>query len=120
MSAESLSLIAGTVLSLIFSYIPGAKRWYLQFNGQAKRLIMLGLIGLSAGVIFGLSCLGWGSEFGITLSCDQAGLFGLVRQVVLAVIANQGIYAISPHTTSKPTIQSEGSNPHTASSGSKI
>jgi len=65
MSAESLSLIAGTVLSLIFSYIPGANGWYLKFNGQAKRLIMLGLISLSAGVVFGLSCLGWGSEFGI-------------------------------------------------------
>ncbi|MBK5109258.1 MAG: hypothetical protein JJE12_14070 [Anaerolineales bacterium] len=120
MSAENLSLIAGTVLSLIFSYIPGAKEWYLQFNGQAKRLIMLGLISLSAGVVFGLSCLGWGSEFGITLGCDQAGFFGLVRQIVLAIIANQGIYAISPHSTPKPKIQSEGSNPHAASSGSKI
>ena len=88
MSAESLSLIAGTVLSLIFSYVPGAKGWYLQFNGQAKRLIMLTLISLSAGIVFGLSCLGWGSEFGITLSCNQAGMFGLVRQVVLAIIAN--------------------------------
>ena len=118
MSAESLSLIAGTVLSLIFSYVPGAKGWYLQFNGQVKRLIMLALISLSAGIVFGLSCLGWGSEFGITLSCDQAGMFGLVRQVVLAIIANQGIYAISPHTTPKPRIQSEGSNPPAASSGS--
>ena len=120
MSAESLSLIAGTVLSLIFSYIPGAREWYLQFNGQAKRLIMLALISLSAGIIFGLSCLGWGSEFGITLSCDQAGLFGLVRQVVLAIIANQGIYTISPHTPPNSRTNSEGSNPHTASSGSKI
>lgn len=107
MSAESLSLIAGTVLSLIFSYIPGAKEWFLQFNGQGKRLIMLALISLSAGIVFGLSCWGWGFEFGITLICNQTGLFGLVRQVVLAIIANQSIYAISPHTTPKPKIQSE-------------
>ena len=119
MSAESLSLITGTVLSLIFSYIPGARGWYMQYNGQAKRLIMLGLISLSASVVFGLSCLGWGSEFGIALGCDQAGFFGLVRQVVLAVIANQGIYAISPHTSPNSQIQSEASNPPAARSGSK-
>ena len=96
MSAENLSLIAGTVLSLGFSYIPGASDWFTRFDAEIKRLIMLGLISLSAGIIYGLSCLGWGESFGIQLSCDQSGLFGLVRQVVLAIIANQGVYAISP------------------------
>ena len=100
MSAENLSLIAGTVLSLVFSYVPGASAWFMQFDAQVKRLIMLGLIILSAGVVFGLSCLGWGSSFGIQLSCDQPGLFGLIRQVVLAIIANQGVYAISPQKSS--------------------
>jgi hypothetical protein len=97
MSAENLSLIAGTSLSLVFSYVPGASSWFMQFDAQIKRLIMLGLIILSAGVVFGLSCLGWGTSFGIQLSCDQPGWFGLIRQVVLAIIANQGVYAISPH-----------------------
>jgi hypothetical protein len=96
MAAESLSLIAGTVLSLLFSYVPGVKGWFLPLDPQVKRLIMLGLIILSAGTIFGLACLDWGAEFGITLVCNQTGLFSLVRQVVLAIIANQGIYAISP------------------------
>lgn len=99
MSAENLSLTAGTILSLVFSYAPGAKQWFLQFDQQVKRLIMLGLIILSAGAVYGLACLGWGTELGITLSCDQTGLFGLLRQVVLAIIANQGIYAISPQRT---------------------
>ena len=97
MSAENLSLTAGTVLSLVFSYVPGAKGWYMQFDPQVKRLIMLGLIILSTGAVYGLACFGWGTELGITLSCDQAGLVGLLRQAVLAIIANQGIYAISPH-----------------------
>jgi len=99
MSAESLSLIAGTFLSLIFSYIPGAKDWFMAFEPEVKRLIMLGLIVFSAGVIFGLSCLGWSFDLGINLSCDQSGLLGLVQQIVIAIIANQSIYAISPHRT---------------------
>jgi hypothetical protein len=96
MSAESLSLIAGSVLSLLFSYIPGVRAWFMPLDPQVKRLLMLGLIILSASTIFGLACLGWGAELGITLVCSQKGLVNLVRQVVLAIIANQGIYAISP------------------------
>jgi hypothetical protein len=99
MSAESLSLIAGTVLSLVFSYIPGAKNWFSKFNSQVKRLIMLGLIILSAGALYGMACLGWSTEFGITLTCDQTGFVVLLRQVMLAIIANQSIYSISPHRT---------------------
>lgn len=101
MSAENLSLIAGTVLSLVFSYIPGASDWFTRFDTQGKRLIMLGLIVLSAGVVYGMSCLGWGESFSIQLSCDQPGFFGLMRQVVLAIIANQGVYAIYPRQPDK-------------------
>ena len=96
MSAESLSLIAGTFLSLVFSYIPGAKDWFLRFSPEIKRLIMLALIILSGCIVYGLACLDWALEWGITLSCDQKGLLGLAEQIVIAIIANQSIYAISP------------------------
>ncbi len=102
MHAESLSLIAGTLLSLFFSYIPGAKNWFENFDAQVKRLIMLSLIILSSAAVFGLSCLGWGADLGITIACNQKGLMGLVQQVVLAIIANQGIFAISPHRNASP------------------
>ena len=117
MSAESLSLIAGTFLSLIFSYIPGAKGWFMQFEPEVKRLIMLGLIILSAAVVFGLSCLGWGFELGITPVCDQTGLLGLVQQIVIAIIANQSIYAISPHRTRHASNHSVKSKQPDARSG---
>ena len=118
MSAESLSLIAGTFLSLIFSYIPGAKDWFMQFEPEVKRLIMLGLILISSAVGFGLSCLGWGFDLGINLSCDQSGLLGLVQQIVIAIIANQSIYAISPHRTTHSSSQSMESNQLDTESGS--
>lgn len=96
MSAENLSLVAGTVLSLAFSYIPGVREWFVEFEPAIKRLIMLALLAVISGMVYGLSCLGWGSEWGITLSCDQAGLLGLAKQFVIAIIANQSIYTISP------------------------
>jgi hypothetical protein len=98
MSAESISLIAGTSLSLIFSYIPGAKDWFMQFNPQIKRLILLGLIILSSLSVFGIACLGWGLDWGISLSCDRSGFLGLLEQVIIAIIANQGVYAITPRS----------------------
>jgi hypothetical protein len=97
MSAESLSLVAGTVLSLAFSYIPGVRSWFIGFDPASKRLIMLALLAITAGGVYGLSCLGWGFAWGITLSCDQSGLLGLIEQFVIAIIANQSIFAISPH-----------------------
>ena len=108
MSAESLSLVAGTVLSLTFSYIPGVRNWFIEFDPAIKRLIMLALLALTAGVAYGLSCLGWGFEWGITLSCDQSGLLGLIEQFVVAIIANQSIYAISPHKEETSPTSSPG------------
>lgn len=108
MSAESLSLVAGTVLSLTFSYIPGVRNWFTGFDPVIKRLIMLALLALTAGVVYGLSCLGWGFEWGITLSCDQSGLLGLIEQFVIAIIANQSIFAISPHKEEPPQNSSPG------------
>jgi len=99
MSAASLSLIAGTALSLLFSYIPRADGKFKKLDGVYKRLIMLGGLVLVSGSVYGLSCIGWGSAWGITVTCDQPGALGLVGSFVLAMIANQSTYAISPQKT---------------------
>jgi hypothetical protein len=101
MTSESLSLIAGTILSLAFSYIPGAKSWFSGFDPEIRRLIMLVFLVSSAGIVYGISCLGWASEWGISLVCDRSGLFGLIEQLVLAIIANQSIYAITPQSSER-------------------
>lgn len=100
MTADTISLTAGTLLSLVFSYLPGAKDWFGQYEPAVKRLIMLVLILVTAASTFGIACLGWGPAFGIELSCNQPGVLGLTRQIVIAIIANQGIFAISPHLNS--------------------
>lgn len=96
MSAETLSLITGTLLSLIFSYIPGVHIWFSNFEPTIKRLIMLSLLLLISGSIYGFSCLGWALEWGIPITCNHAGLMTLIKQTVIAIIANQSVYSISP------------------------
>lgn len=101
MSAESLSLVSGVVLSLTFSYVPGARNWFEKFDPEIKRSIMLVLLTITAGIVFGLSCASWASEWGISQGCNRSSLLGLIEQLVLAIIANQSIYAISPRNNRK-------------------
>lgn len=96
MSADTLSLITGTLLSLFFSYVPGIHNWYTNFEPTIKRLIMLGLLLLVSVSIYGFSCLGWAAEWGISITCNKTGLQTLIKQTVLAIIANQSIYSLSP------------------------
>lgn len=98
MDASTLTLIAGAILSLAFSYIPGLNTWFAALDATVKRLIMAGLLLVVAAGSFGLACLGWGAAWGINLECTQTGLQSLVAQFILAVIANQSVFAISPRT----------------------
>ena len=93
LSPEFLVSIAGIVLSLAFSYIPGLRVKFATLEPDYKRLIMLGLIVVVAGVIFGLGCAG---VLAISIACDAAGFQKLISFVILALIANQSAYLISP------------------------
>lgn len=97
MTAEGLALIAGTVLSLLFSYIPGLNDKFAELDATKKRLIMLSLLVVAAVVIYGMSCLGWALG-GYQVTCDQVGLSALVEVLIIAIIANQGIFLASPET----------------------
>ena len=98
MTADGLALYSGLVLSLLFSYVPGLNVWFAKLESIHKRLIMLGLLLLTAATIYGMACLGWAASFGIALTCESKGLVELVRAFVLAMIANQAAYPISPQT----------------------
>ena len=107
MSAELLSSIAGGVLSLFFSYVPGANTWFAGLQPTAKRLIMLALLILTAGVVFGLSCTAWGPAWGFEISCDQGGAQKLVTAFFLALVANQATYGISPEAPAVTSVKAE-------------
>lgn len=92
LTPESLAMLAAVVLSLAFSYIPGLSDWYGALSATHKRLIMAGLLLIVAGGAFGLSCAGIING----VDCDRAGLIDVIWAFILAVIANQSTYALSP------------------------
>lgn len=94
MTSELLASIAGIVLSLVFSYLPGASIWFGLLEPIHKRLVMILLILVVAVAVFGLSCSGWWP----TVTCDQAGIHGLIEAFVAALIANQATYLLSPES----------------------
>jgi len=98
MTSDSLILISGAVLSLLFSYFPGLNTWFAAKSSDVKRLIMAGVLLVVSAAIFGLSCAGYGSDIGITLDCSKEGVIGLVKVLILALIANQGAYALTVKT----------------------
>jgi hypothetical protein len=90
-----LAGIAGVVLSLAFSYIPGLSTKFAAIAPEYKRLIMLLLLIISTAAIYLLKCGGI-VQAGIT--CDQQGLVGLVWSFVVSVMANQSTYSLTPPT----------------------
>lgn len=95
MNAQVLTLWAGVLLSLIFSYAPKIAPWFDKQEATTKRLIMLGLlVGVAAGAM-GLTCAGV-TIAGVMLVCNQSGITDLATNVILAIIANQATYLISP------------------------
>jgi hypothetical protein len=98
MSAETLAMAAGIILTLSFSYVPGLNTQFACLSPEYKRLIMLGLLILVSAGALGVACAGLGEVFGVTLTCDEVGLTHLAKALVAAIVANQGVYAISPRT----------------------
>jgi hypothetical protein len=100
MDAQTLALLSGVVLSLLFSYIPGLNTWYAALDGTIKRLIMLALLFVTGLAVVGIACAGFGVALGISVTCDQTGFIGVLKAFVAAAIANQAAYSVTPQTAS--------------------
>lgn len=96
MSAELLAGLAGGLLSLLMSYVPGLNVWFAALDSVKKSLIILGLLLVVAAAVFGLSCAGWAAGWGIEQTCDQAGAQKLINAFVAALVMSQATYKISP------------------------
>jgi hypothetical protein len=91
MTSTFLSQIAGIVLSLSFSYIPGLKDQYAKLDSTGKSCVMALVIIVVACGIYAGAC--WGLLDQVT--CDRGGAIGLAQAVIGALIANQAMYLIS-------------------------
>jgi hypothetical protein len=99
MTPEFLSSLAGILISLAASYVPGFVPWFEAQTPNHKRLIMLGLLAASSAAIFGLACQSWLNLVQPGLAtCTQEGAVTILRSFGLAAIANQAAYALSPET----------------------
>ncbi|MFN3309169.1 MAG: hypothetical protein ACK44E_08180 [Anaerolineales bacterium] len=98
MTTETLSSIAGVILSLAFSYLPGLQRWYAALDGTAKRLVMLGVLTATTLCFYALACTPYAELLGISLSCDAGGAVMLLRLLLSALIANQATYSLTPRS----------------------
>ena len=92
---EFLALVAGLILSLAFSYIPGLNVAYAGLSEEAKKAIMAGLLLLTSIVLVVFSCTG---IVATSIMCDKPGLILLAWIFIQALIANQSIYKITPKT----------------------
>lgn len=92
-SSEVLVGIAGVVLSLLFSYIPGLRVWYAALVSEKKQLLMLGLLVLVTGAIYALGCYG---VIDTGIACDKNGVVSLAMMLITGLVSNQAAYMISP------------------------
>lgn len=93
MDQITLATIAGSLLSLVFSYVPGFSTWYDGKDAQTKALIMGAALLLVTAGAFGLSCAGWGSYF----ECTETGVQAALTVFFAALVANQATYGLTKH-----------------------
>jgi hypothetical protein len=95
-SPEVLVVLAGGALSLGFSYIRGLNTAYAALAEETKKAIMAALLLV---VVIAIYALGCGAILQTGISCDRQGIVELAYMFILAIMANQGVYKVSPQTT---------------------
>lgn len=89
-SAQVISGLAGVLLSLAFSYLPGLRQWFAPKDAPTKSLIMLACLLVVTVALFIVRCNTLVAQCFITNWLDYASAFGT------ALVLNQGTYTISP------------------------
>jgi hypothetical protein len=94
-SPEVLAGIAGTILSLAFTYIPGLNDKYDALSKASKQAVMGVLLVIITVAIFGLACSGFAADFNLAVSCDRGGAVSAFNILLAALVANQSVYVLT-------------------------
>lgn len=95
-----LAALAGVVLSLVFSYIPGLKDWYDALTPTPKRGVMLlALLAVALGAL-AYQCRGDGACYGLNFET-------VLRAFVMAAIANQATAALTPLSPERRAVREQ-------------
>lgn len=99
MNEIELGMIAGALLSLLFSLFPKVKEWYASKEQDTKSLVMIAALAIVSVIIFAGSCYDLGLPYQVT--CDKQGIVGLVMIFLAALGANQPTYLITRYLGKK-------------------
>jgi hypothetical protein len=97
-SPEIILAFVAALLALVFDYLPSVAKWYDAKTDSSKKLIMLGLLVLAAGVVFAGSCYGW---FVTNLVCEPKSILDLLYGLVLSIATNQGVHSLTKPSDSQ-------------------
>jgi uncharacterized protein YacL len=93
---ELLVSIVAVFLAVAFDWFPKLAPWYDTLSELKKKQLMGGLLLVTVGVIYGGICVNLFAAPAFT--CTQASLAELIKTAILAVMANQGIHALTKPT----------------------
>ena len=88
--SDIISGLAGLLISLAASYLPGFAPWYHSLSILHKRLVMLGASAIGALLIAGAGCAGLYDH-----PCTTAGLQELATAFGVVLVATQTTYLLT-------------------------
>lgn len=97
LNADVLAGLAGALISLGCSYLPGVSARWDALDGAWKRLAMAIMLIVVSVVIVALSCAGvlQGVE------CSQKGVWAVLSALFSALVVNQSTYALAGKKSDK-------------------
>ena len=90
MESNLLVAVAGTMLSLMFGYLPGLRTWFETLDQVRKAQLMGAMLIVAAVVVFLAACYTpyhWAT-------CSGEGAWQLVELLFAALVANQATYVL--------------------------
>jgi len=94
-----LGTIAGILLSLAASFLPGFSDWYYGLPVEKRGLVMVGFGLLGAGGLYLTTCVL--ALFPLLFVCGWEGVKVCLIAFVLFVLSNQATYLVSPESPTK-------------------
>jgi hypothetical protein len=96
MTENTVGMMAGALLALLFGYAPGVRQWYEALEPTRKALVMAGALLIAALLLYGAACY---TPWDVGVTCDQTGFWTLAQLFISALVANQAAYLIGVKPT---------------------
>ena len=100
MTENTVGMLAGALLALLFGYAPGLRPWYEALEPTRKALVMAAALLVAAVLLYGAACY---TPWPVGVTCDEAGFWTLAQLFIAALVANQATYLIGVKPTRTDT-----------------